>query len=270
MRDDMSEQPIYLIESDHLTKTFNEHSRNPVHAVKGVSIRVAKGEIYGLLGPNGAGKTTALRMLATIITPTSGSCRVAGYEAATQPEEVRRRIGFMSGNTKLYQRLSVHELLVYFGRLYNMEQQAIEKRIAVLTEVLNMGDFMDRRCGALSTGQSQKTSIARVILHDPPLLILDEPTLGLDIMTSRNILQFIKDARTRGHSIIFSTHYMSEAEQLCDRIGFIHQGELLVEGTQSELFEQSGTGNLSDAFFAMVKNAEGGHNEEVLSLGEPL
>lgn len=267
----MSEESSYLIEADRLNKIFNEHSRNSVHAVKDVSMRVAQGEIYGLLGPNGAGKTTALRMLATIITPTSGSCRVAGYEAATEPQEVRRRIGFMSGNTRLYQRLTVRELLIYFGHLYDMDHAAIKKRIDVLAQVLNMDEFMDRRCSALSTGQSQKTSIARVILHDPPLLILDEPTLGLDIMTSRNILQFIKDARTRGHSIIFSTHYMSEAEQLCDRIGFIHQGKLLVEGTQSELFEASETDNLSDAFFAMANKADGGQpDEEVLSLGDPL
>lgn len=264
----MSEQPTCLIEADQLCKIFNEHTRNPVYAVKNVSFRVAKGEIYGLLGPNGAGKTTALRMLATIITPTSGSCRVAGYDAATDPQEVRRRIGFLSGNTKLYQRLTAHELLVYFGRLYDMAPELIEKRIDELAQVLNMDEFMDQRCGTLSTGQAQKTSIARVILHDPPLLILDEPTLGLDIMTSRNIIQFIKDARNRGHSIIFSTHYMSEAEQLCDRIGFIHQGQLMVEGTQQELFAQSGTDNLSDAFFAMADKAEGrDSSQDVLSLG---
>ena len=241
-----------MIEAQGLSKTFHAAGGRVVEAVRSATLSVAAGEIFGLLGPNGAGKTTLLRMLGTIITPTSGRCSVAGIAAGEQPEEARRRIGFLSGNTRLYKRLTGRELLRFFGRLYGVPDPRITQRTDELAAMLGMAEFLDRRCDSLSTGQTQKVSIARAILHDPPVLILDEPTLGLDIMTSRTILDFILDAKSRGHCIIFSTHYMTEAELLCDRIGFIHAGRIMAVGTQRELYGQTGTDNLKDAFLSMA------------------
>ncbi len=244
-----------LIEADSLRKEFRGPKGRLIEAVRGASLSVARGEIFGLLGPNGAGKTTLLRMLGTIITPTSGEVRIGGTRASAAPEAARRQIGFLSGNTKLYGRLTGRELLRYFGRLYGMDDAAIAARTAELSAMLDMGGFIDQRCETLSTGQTQKVSIARVILHDPAVLILDEPTLGLDIMTNRAILEFIRGARERGHAIIFSTHYMTEAEALCDRIGLIHRGALLAVDTTQELFRRTSTSNLQDAFLALVAAA---------------
>ena len=245
-----------MLKAEQLTKIFNPGTRRAVTAVHDASFTVEAGEIFGLLGPNGAGKTTLLRMLGTIISPSSGTVWVDGVNAAEARAEIRRNIGFLSGNTKLYGRLTAAELLRYFGRIYDMSEDAITARTEQLSTLLGMDEFLDRRCEALSTGQTQKVSIARVILHDPKVLILDEPTLGLDIMSSRTILEFIRDAKARGRAIIFSTHYMTEAEQLCDRIGLIHESEMLALGTQAELHVLTGTANLQDAFLALVEKRE--------------
>lgn len=247
-----------MIRSDRLSKTFPSARGKVVEAVREASFAVGAGEIYGLLGPNGAGKTTLLRMLATILAPTSGHCYIGDLRADRDPEEARRRIGFLSGNTRLYGRLTPPEILRYFGRLYGMPSRAIRERTEELSELLDMREFLGRRCETLSTGQTQKVSIARVLLHDPPALILDEPTLGLDIMTARTILQFIQGAKARGRSIIFSTHYMTEAELLCDRIGLIHRGTVRAEGTLRELCALSGANNLVDAFLRLVEPEENG------------
>lgn len=247
-----------MIEARSLCKTFHAAGGRRVRAVRDASFTVHAGEIFGLLGPNGAGKTTLLRMLGTIITPSAGECFMAGIHTRDQPEQARRKIGFLSGNTRLYKRLSGRELLKFFGRLYSMSPDRIAQRTDDLTALLDMGDFIDRRCDSLSTGQTQKVSIARAIFHDPPILILDEPTLGLDIMTSRVILDFILEAKKRGHCIIFSTHYMTEAELLCERIGFIHTGHIMAIGTQKQLYESSGTDNLKDAFLSMADRVENG------------
>jgi len=191
-------------------------------------------------------------MLGTIISPTSGHCWVGDVRTDEAKDDIRKDIGFLSGNTKLYGRLTASEVLFYFGRLYGMDDGRIQSRIDELAEMLDMTTFIDRRCEALSTGQTQKVSIARVILHDPKVLILDEPTLGLDIMTSRSILDFILHAKARGHSIIFSTHYMTEAETLCDRVGLIYDGELLAIGTKEALYEQAGATNLQQTFLNLV------------------
>jgi sodium transport system ATP-binding protein len=243
-----------LIEANELSKVFHGPKGKLIEAVKHASFSVDGGEIFGLLGPNGAGKTTLLRMLGTIITPTSGTCRVANSSSQDDPAEVRKKIGFLSGNTKLYGRLTGREVLKYFGRLYGMDDGSIERRTEELSSMLDMGDILDQRCETLSTGQTQKVSISRVILHDPPVLILDEPTLGLDIMTTRSIIDFIRGAKERGHSIIFSTHYMTEAEMLCDRVGLIYDGEIMDIDTKNALYEHTGTDNLQDAFLAMVDN----------------
>jgi len=239
-----------------LEKTFTPPRGKPVQAVRGVSFEVAAGEVFGLLGPNGAGKTTLLRMLGTIITPSKGHCVVDGVRTDEAPQAVRQRIGFMSGNTKLYRRLSGREMLAYFGRLYGMTEQAIAQRTDELIEAFDLSGFIDRRCESYSTGQAQRVSIARVTLHEPPVLILDEPTLGLDIMSSRTILDFILDSKQTGQCVVFSTHYMTEAELLCDRIGFIYDGRLMAQGTQQALYEQTGQGNLKDAFLSMADQAQ--------------
>ena len=244
-----------LIEAINLRKEFRGPKGRLIEAVRGASLSVGRGEIFGLLGPNGAGKTTLLRMLGTIITPTSGEVRIDGKQASIAPEAARRQIGFLSGNTKLYGRLTGWELLRYFGRLYGMDDATIAARTAELAAMLDMNAFIEQRCETLSTGQTQKVSIARVILHDPAVLILDEPTLGLDIMTNRAIIEFIRGARERGHGIIFSTHNMTEAELLCDRIGLIHRGALLSIDTTQGLYDRTSTSNLQDAFLALVAAA---------------
>ena len=241
-----------MLRAESLRKVFYPPRGAAVEAVKGATFTVAPGEVFGLLGPNGAGKTTLLRMLGTIISPTSGHCWIGDVRTDEAKDDIRKDIGFLSGNTKLYGRLTASEVLFYFGRLYSMDDALIQSRIDELAEMLDMTPFLNRRCEALSTGQTQKVSIARVILHDPKVLILDEPTMGLDIMTSRAILEFILHARGRGHSIIFSTHYMTEAEMLCDRVGLIHAGELLATGTKEELYATSGAANLQEAFLNLV------------------
>jgi sodium transport system ATP-binding protein len=244
------------IEARALRKVFRAPRGRTVEAVREATLAVTAGEIFGLLGPNGAGKTTLLRMLGTIITPTSGTVLLDGIPADESPEDARRKIGFLSGNTKLYGRLTAREMLRYFGRLYGMGDGSIAARTAELARMLGMDGFLDQRCETLSTGQTQKVSIARVILHDPPVLILDEPTLGLDIMSSRAIVEFIGGARERGHAIIFSTHYMTEAESLCDRVGLIHRGQLLAIAPADELCARTGTINLQDAFISLVNEHE--------------
>ncbi len=245
-----------MLRAEELRKVFRTPRAGVVEAVRGATFGVAAGEVFGLLGPNGAGKTTLLRMLATIIVPTSGRCLVNGVAADEAPDQIRASIGFLSGNTRLYGRLTGREVLHYFGRLYGMREADIRRRVEETAALLDMGGFINRRCDTLSTGQTQKVSIARVILHDPAVLILDEPTLGLDIMTSATILSFISEARARGRAIIFSTHYMSEAEQLCDRVGLLHRGDLFAVGDKASLFAQTGASDLRGAFLKLVGERE--------------
>jgi sodium transport system ATP-binding protein len=245
-----------MLRAEHLRKVFHTGRGKTVEAVKDASFQIPAGEVFGLLGPNGAGKTTLLRMLGTIITPTSGYCWVNGLRSDQATDRIRSEIGFLSGNTKLYGRLTATELLRYFGRLYRMPDARIETRTRELADLLKMHEIMDRRCDALSTGQTQKVSIARVMLHDPKVLILDEPTLGLDILTSRTIIEFILEAKNRGHSIVFSTHYMTEAQLLCDRIALIHQGSILALGTKEELYERTGVNSIQDVFLRLIEPME--------------
>jgi sodium transport system ATP-binding protein len=245
-----------MLRAEELRKVFRTPRAGVVEAVRGATFAVAAGEVFGLLGPNGAGKTTLLRMLATIIVPSSGRCFVNGVAADEEPDQIRASIGFLSGNTRLYGRLTGREVLHYFGRLYGMREAEIRRRTDVIAALLDMGGFINRRCDTLSTGQTQKVSIARVILHDPKVLILDEPTLGLDIMTSAAILSFISDARARGRAIIFSTHYMSEAEQLCDRVGLLHKGDLFAVDSKAALCARTDTPDLRGAFLKLVGERE--------------
>ena len=223
-------------------------------AVVELSLSIPGGEIYGLLGPNGAGKTTALRMLAGLLAPSQGSARIAGYEANTT--SARRRLGFLSGSTGLFGRLTPREVLDYFGQIHDLARTEIRKRVTAMAPSLALEAILDRRCEALSTGERQRVSIARAVLHDPPVLILDEPTSGLDVLASRFMRDFIHSERARGKAILFSTHYLAEAELLCDRIGFLHHGRLLCEGSPSAIRARTGKGNLEEAFLALAEEPE--------------
>ncbi|NIV28817.1 MAG: ATP-binding cassette domain-containing protein [Anaerolineae bacterium] len=241
-----------MIEAQDLTKVFRDKKRGEIRAVDKVSFRCQPGQIYGLLGANGAGKTTTLRMLATILQPTDGTARVAGFDINQQPERVRAQVGFLSTATALYGRLTARETVEYFGRLNGLNGGSLRRRVDELFELLDIGEFSDRRCDKLSTGMKQKVSIARTLVHDPPVMIFDEPTVGLDVMTARTIVGFIRDCRRQGKTVIFSTHVMSEAEKLCDTIGIIHDGRLLTEGTLAELRQRSGLADLEDIFVRTV------------------
>ncbi|MFQ5664564.1 MAG: ATP-binding cassette domain-containing protein, partial [Terriglobia bacterium] len=208
-----------MIEAHELTKIFRDRKRGAIRAVDHISFCCQPGQIYGLLGANGAGKTTTLRILATILQPTDGTAQVAGFDINRQPEKVRANVGFLSTATALYARLSARETVEYFGRLNGLNRAALRRRIEELFAMLEIGEFADRRCDKLSTGMKQKVSIARTLVHDPPVMIFDEPTVGLDVMTARTIVGFIRDCRAHGKTVIFSTHVMSEAEKLCDTIG---------------------------------------------------
>ena len=241
-----------MIEARALSKRFHDKKRGEIHAVEKVSFRCLPGQIYGLLGANGAGKTTTLRMLATILEPTDGTALVCGYDVVEQPEKVRASVGFLSTATALYPRLTAQELVEYFGRLNGLDESTLKKRVDSIFNRLDMNDFRDRRCDKLSTGMKQKTSIARTLVHDPPVMIFDEPTLGLDIMTARTITSFIRECRDNGKTVIFSTHIMSEVEKLCDVIGIIHDGKLLTEGTLPQLRDRHGERDLEDLFVRVV------------------
>ncbi|MBL9199504.1 MAG: ATP-binding cassette domain-containing protein [Opitutaceae bacterium] len=241
-----------MIEARALTKTFRDKKRGEIRAVDGVSFRVEPGQIYGLLGANGAGKTTTLRVLATLLQPTAGGATVAGFDIARDAQEVRRRVGFLATSTALYGRLTARETLQYFGRLNGLADAEIAARTQRLAAELDMHEFLDRRCDKFSTGMKQKTSIARTLIHDPAVMIFDEPTLGLDIMAARTIVRFVRECRARGKTVIYSTHIMSEVEKLCDRVGIIHGGRLLAEGTLPELRARYGQQDLEEIFVAAV------------------
>lgn len=217
-----------------------------------ISFEVGPGEILGLLGPNGAGKTTTLRMLATLLKPSSGRARVGGKDVTAEPAEVRRKIGFLSGDTGLYHRLTSREILRIFGRLNGIDEARLRTRIDEVVAMLRMEEFIDTKIDKLSTGMRQRTSLARTLLHDPPILILDEPTSGLDVPTARAIEEFIVEARRSGKCILYSTHVMEEAEFLCDRIAVINEGKIRIIGTMNELKEATGRQRLREIFLALL------------------
>jgi sodium transport system ATP-binding protein len=241
-----------VIEARGLSKRFHDKKRGEVRAVDNVSFSAKPGQIYGLLGANGAGKTTTLRMLATILEPTDGTAVVQGYDVVDSPEKVRANVGFLSGGTALYPRLTAQEMVEYFGRLNGLDESTLKSRIDFLFDRLEMNEFRDRRCDKLSTGMKQKTSIARTLVHDPPVMIFDEPTSGLDVMAARSIIAFIKECRDKGKTVIFSTHIMTEVEKLCDTVGIIQSGKLLTEGTLDELRQKHGEQDLEEIFVKVV------------------
>lgn len=224
-----------MIEAHDLSKVFRDKKRTEIRAVDAVSFRVEPGQIYGLLGANGAGKTTTLRLLATLLKPTSGTAIIANFDVVREPQKARAQIGFLAASTALYGRLTAREFIAYFGQLNGLEDRVIAQRTKALADQLEMNEFLDRRIEKFSTGMKQKVSIARTLVHDPAVMIFDEPTLGLDVLAARTIVRFIKDCRARGKTVIYSTHVMSEVEKLCDVIGIVHQGRLHAEGSLEQL-----------------------------------
>jgi sodium transport system ATP-binding protein len=241
-----------MIHVANLTKSFRDLRRGLVWAVDDISFDARAGEIFGLLGPNGAGKTTTMRILCTVLKPTSGSVTLAGYDVATQPNEVRQHIGFLSAGTAIYDRMSAWELVEYFGRLYGLEGDRLRERLEHVFASLQMNDFRDVLGAKMSTGMRQKVSIARTIVHDPPVLIFDEPTAGLDVLVARAVLKNIERLRDLGKCILFSTHIMREVEKLCDRVAIITKVQIRTCGTLAELRDKHGQNDLEELFFSLV------------------
>ena len=255
-----------MIEARELTKQFvrslKKGKKEEFFAVGHVSFTAEDGEILGILGPNGAGKTTLLRMLGSLMEPTDGEVLVYDKEKNPVRErvELKRHIGYLSENTKLYGRFTVREMLSLFAELYGGSKEEIDARITEISDLLQMEEFIDNRIEKLSTGQKQRTSIARCLLHDPDIYIFDEPTLGLDIISSKAIIDFMKQEKAKNKSVLYSTHYMEEAEFLCDRIVMIDKGKVIASGTPEELKKNTNTSNLRDTFFAYM---EGGEQDEL-------
>ena len=241
-----------MIQVQDLRKHYYDLRRGDFVAVGGITFRAAPGQIYGLLGPNGAGKTTTLRILSTMLRPTAGTAVVNGFDVLTEPSQVRRQIGFLSANTAIYDRMSGWEMVEYFGRLHGIEDDDLHERMEHVFERLAMNDLRDVLGGKMSTGMKQKVSIARAIVHDPPVIIFDEATAGLDVLVARRLLQTVAELRDQGKCVIFSTHIMREAEKLCDRIAVIHHGKILAEGTLEALRDKYQEHDLEELFFRLI------------------
>jgi sodium transport system ATP-binding protein len=244
-----------VIEADNLYKTFKTRT-GPVAAVRGVSFQARDGEITGLLGPNAAGKTTTLRMLYTLMAPDQGTVRVDGIDIQKDASSVRKRLGVLPDARGVYKRLTARENIAYFGRLHGLDEATIDRRVSQLSETLGM-DFLDRRTEGFSQGQRTKTAIARALVHDPKNVILDEPTNGLDVMTTRGLRAFLQKLRADGHCVIFSSHIMQEVAALCDRIVVIAGGEVKAIGSPEELRSMTGENDLENVFVRLT-GVEGG------------
>ena len=250
-----------MIVAERLRKTFpgKGKDKTPVIAVDEVGFTAHDGQITGLLGPNGAGKTTTLRMLYTLMTPETGKVVVDGVDAALDPDTVRRSLGVLPDARGVYKRLTARENIAYFARLHGMDAAAIAARVARLAAALQMEDFLDRPTEGFSQGQRTKTAIARALVHDPKNVILDEPTNGLDVMTTRGLRGFLKELRAEGRCVIFSSHIMQEVAALCDRIVVVAHGRVVAQGTPDELRDHAGETNLEDAFVKLIGSEEGLH-----------
>jgi len=258
---------IPMICVDRLTKHYNDLRRGQFVALDGLTFQAYPGQIYGLLGPNGAGKTTTLRILSTLLQPTSGTASLNGYDIVRQPAQARRQIGFVSTSTAVYDRMTAWEMVEYFGRLHDLDDDLLRRRMEEIFHRLHMNEIRDLLGVKMSTGMKQKVSIARALVHDPPILIFDEPTVGLDVLVARSLLETIAQLRMQGKCILFSTHIMREAEKLCDRIAILHRGHLLAEGTLEELRQQYGQEDLEELFFQLIQQHEEKYQEHSHSTG---
>ncbi|MFZ9027507.1 MAG: ABC transporter ATP-binding protein [Crocinitomicaceae bacterium] len=225
-------------------------------AVNDISFECQPGKVFSLLGPNGAGKTTTLRMLSTIFKPTEGTIEIAGVDAIKNPQEARKKIGFLTGSTGLYARLTPNEVIAYFAQLYGIPKTEYEARKENLYSLLDMHDFQHKRIGKLSTGMKQKVSICRTMIHDPEVVIFDEPTSGLDVITAENIIKLIQDCKDQGKTVIFSSHIMSEVDLLCDDLAIIHKGDLLYSGSMSDFRNNMQEDNLTAEFIRIVHESQ--------------
>jgi len=237
-----------MIEITNLTKSYGEKL-----AVDHINLKINDGEIFGLLGPNAAGKTTTVRLLSTILKPDDGTAVINTVDVVKNPRAIRKMIGVLPEEVGLYDRLTAKEMLLYYGRLHGMDKYTISERTDVLFEKLELTDFADARNSTLSKGTKQKVSIARAFLHNPPVLFLDEPTAGIDVMSARAIKDMIQDAKKQRKTILFSTHIMPEAEKICDRMGIIDKGRIIAIGTLSELKTMTQKKDLEDVFVRLVE-----------------
>lgn len=254
-----------MIQLENVTKEFqlskqqrkelNTNARS-IKAVDNISFLCQPGRIFSLLGPNGAGKTTTLRMIATILEPSNGSIIVSGHNVKTSGQEVRSNIGFLTGSTGLYQRLTPNELIQYFANLYRVDSNVFKERKEHLFSLLDMHDFQNKRIGQLSTGMKQKVSITRTMIHDPQVVVFDEPTSGLDVITAENIIQLIRQCKKEGKTVIFSSHIMSEVDLLCDDLAIIHKGRLCFNDTMNAFRKEMGSVSLTEAFINVISSAK--------------
>lgn len=243
-----------MIHVRELTKSYADLRRGRFVALAGLSFDAYPGAIYGLLGPNGAGKTTALRILSTVLRPSGGTATVNGYNVVTQPSAVRRQIGFVSTNTAVYDRMTAVEMVEYFGRLHGLQKDELAQRLEGIFVRLQMDEIRDVLGAKMSTGMKQKVSIARALIHDPPVIIFDEATMGLDVLVARSLLNTIAELRDQGKCIVFSTHIMREVERLCDRIAIMHRGHILSEGSLDELRERHSQHDLEELFYQLISH----------------
>ena len=241
-----------MILAHQLTKRFRGNNAD-VLAVDGLSFRVEPGEVYGLLGPNGAGKTTTLRMIIGLLQPDSGYAEVAGYRTSDSPFEVRAQVGLVSASDGVYPWLTVREMLLYFAELYGTEPELAQQQLAETSRMLGFEEYLDRRCLQLSTGQKQRVTLARALIHRPPVLLMDEPTRGLDVVASRTVFDYIQHAREQGIAVIVSTHRLDEAQRLCDRFGLLYRGRLAMEGDLGSLRGASGRETLVEMFYDLIQ-----------------
>lgn len=255
-----------MLEVTDLKKKFvkidKKKRKTEFYADNGITFKARDGEVIGILGPNGAGKTTLLRMIGGILEPTSGSVTFDSLNYKDNELEIKRNIAYLSGNTKIYNTLTCYELMRMCGEFYDVDAKPLEQRIKDISKRLNMDDFLYNKIGNLSTGQTQRVNIARCIVHDPKYYILDEATSGLDILSSQVIIDFIKEEKKKNKTILYSTHYMEEAENICDYVVMINKGVIIKEGTPDKIKKETKTTNLRDAFFVLIGSKGGDTSEE--------
>lgn len=255
-----------MITIHQLCKTFRV-GRREVNAVKNVSFNVAAGEVYGLLGPNGAGKTTAMRMILGLLRPDSGWAEINGARTDSKTDLIKRQVGFVSASAGIYQWLTTSEMLSFFGDVYGLNPNVVAAQIEKLAKLLDLKSFLSQRCSTLSTGQRQRANLARALIHDPPVMILDEPTLGLDVVGSQVIFDYIQMLKQQSKAIILCTHRLEQAERVCDRFGLLHHGDLVLEGTLAELHKQTGQPHLVDIFIQLIKDTDSDSSSELETEG---
>ncbi len=248
--------PGSMIHVRQLTKAYQDLQTGSFTALDGISFDAMPGQIFGLLGPNGAGKTTALRILSTVLRPTSGTVIVNGFEVSAQPDKVRHQIGFVSTNTAIYDRMTAWEMVQYFGRLYGMTDQLLHARMEELFDRFQMQEIRHTLGSKMSTGMKQKVSIVRAMVHNPPVLIFDEATSGLDILVAREVLRTVEQVRDQGKCVIFSSHIMTEVRRLCDRVAILNRGQILAQGSIAELSEQYAEPDLEELFYHLISESE--------------